>query len=137
MLQLILHGLGDFIIQTGWMALNKKKPGFKGFLACLVHCVTYAAPFLLICSWQATAAIFASHFIIDRTNIVSYLIAMRDGVFKKSVPPDKMNYQFPYMYDVSNFGFPNDRPLAISIWLNIIFDNFLHIVCNYFSILYL
>ena len=52
MLQLIIHGIGDFFIQTDWQALNKKKAGWIGFFACLKHCITYSLPFLFIEAWR-------------------------------------------------------------------------------------
>ena len=126
MLQLILHGIGDYYLQTDWQALNKKRKGWTGFLACLIHCTTYSIPFFLIGTWKAVLAIFLTHFIIDRTNIVSYALAMKNGV---KYPNGK--------YNITNFGFGLERPFAISIWLCIICDNLLHIICNYFALRYL
>lgn len=137
MLQLILHGIGDYYLQTDYQAITKKKKGTEGFYACLKHCTTYSLPFLFIGSWMAVLAIFISHFIIDRTNLVAYLLAMKNNVKKKPVPEGKMGWSFPYMYDISNFGFHKDRPFAISIWLYIICDNILHIICNYLALRYL
>lgn len=133
MLQLILHGIGDYFLQTDWQALNKKRPGWLGFWACLKHCLTYSLPFLLIASPVAVLFIFLSHFVIDRTNLVAYLIAIKNGCRK--APSDRPSYSFLGGYDVSNFGFSSDRPFAISIWLYIICDNLLHIICNYVAIL--
>ena len=42
-----------------------------------------------------------------------------------------------HCYDISNFGFGVERPFAITIWLYIICDNLLHIICNYIALLYL
>ena len=112
--QLLLHGVGDYMTQNGWMALNKKKKGLNGFLACLTHCSLYAAPFLLIGSWLAVLVIFLTHFAVDRTKIVEHIIAFRDGT-----DPNV------------NFGFPADRPMLISFWLYVFFDNMIHLLCNY------
>lgn len=140
MLQLILHGIGDYFLQTDWQALNKKKPGLLGLWACLKHCITYSLPFLFICSWQAVSVIFITHFIIDRTNLVAYLLAIKNNV-TKVIKPEKDygmgDYYDREVYDISNFGFGLDRPFAISIWLYIICDNLLHIICNYLAIKYL
>lgn len=119
--QLILHGIGDYIIQTSKWALNKKKSGLYGVWCCFIHCFTYSLPFLFIGSPLAVLAIFATHYILDRTNIVSWLISKRDN---------NGNWQ-------ENFGFPSERPQFISIWLNIITDNLLHIICNYLALRYL
>ena len=138
--QLILHGIGDFFLQTDKQALGKKLDGWYGFKCCLIHCLTYSLPFLLIGSWQAVAIIFITHFIIDRTNLVAYLLAIKNGVKKSDIEESsgkKIRREFPYTYDISNFGFGLDRPFAISIWLYIICDNLLHIICNYLALKYL
>ena len=136
MLQLILHVFGDYFLQTDWQALNKKKPGIIGFWACLKHCALYSTPFLLLGSWKAVLVIFITHFIIDRTNIVAYLLAIKNNV-RKQQTYKMMPLSFPYTYDISNFGLGLDRPFAISIWIYIIVDNLFHIVCNYLALKYL
>lgn len=120
MVQLLLHLFGDYVLQTDKQALNKKKPGFFGFMQCFYHCLFYSLPFLLIGSWLAVLVIGVTHFIIDRSNLVVNLIAWKNK-----------------MKDKSNFGFALDRPFALSIWLMIIFDNTLHLIINYFALLYL
>jgi hypothetical protein len=111
MLQLILHALGDYITQNDWVALNKKKLSLKGELACQIHCITY---------WQAVLAIYISHYIIDRTNVIGWFIAIRNGTF-----------------NVANFGFGQERPFVITFWLYIITDNIFHIICNFLALKYL
>ena len=120
MMQLALHMLGDYILQNGWMATNKKRPGWIGFWACQVHCLTYSLPFLFIASWQAVLLIYSSHFLIDRYRIVEHFIALREGTFH-----------------VKNLGFPEDRPPFISVWLYIITDNIFHVACNFMAIKFL
>lgn len=132
MLQLILHGIGDYFLQTDFQALNKKKKGWFGFWQCLKHCITYSLPFLFIGSWQAVTVIFITHFIIDRTNLVAYALAIKNSVYHKGT---NINGKF-FKYDISNFGFGLERPFAITIWLYIICDNLLHIICNYIALLY-
>jgi hypothetical protein len=121
MLQLILHGMGDYILQTDTQALNKKNKGKFGLICCLQHCITYTLPFLFITkSPFAILAIFLSHFAIDRTRIIDHLLAWKNGV----------SY-------ITNFGFHKDKPFALSIWLYIITDNICHLICNYLAIKYL
>ena len=118
--QLLLHLFGDFILQNDWMALNKKEKTWKGELACQVHCILYALPFLLITNWMAVVVIYISHYALDRTNIVSHLIAAKNGI-----------------KDVSNLGFNPDRPFALSIWLYIFTDNTIHLIFNYLAITFI
>lgn len=125
MIQLILHAIGDYFLQTEWQALNKKKPGKIGLYACLKHCTTYSLPFLIIGSWLAVLVIFLTHFIIDRTNLVAYLIAIKNGTKKEnSFSIDSIDD-----YDIANFGFHKDTPFTLSIWL--------YIICNYLALKYL
>lgn len=119
MLQLIFHGIGDYLIQNDWMALNKKKMGLKGLIACEVHCITYSLPFLFITSWKAVWWIYLSHFIIDRYKLADWFLALRNGVFH-----------------IRNFGFGEERPFVITVWLYIITDNIFHIICNYLILNY-
>lgn len=138
MLQLILHAIGDYLVQNDYLALNKKKPGWHGHLCCQIHCITYSLPFLFIGSWQATFAIYLSHFIIDRYHLVECFLALRNGLIKK--PYEKYGFKYTLLYqfkNIENFGFGKDRPFAITIWLYIITDNIFHIICNYFALLYL
>jgi hypothetical protein len=136
MIQLLLHLLGDFIIQNDWMALNKKKKSWIGELACHVHCITYALPFLFIASPLSVLIIYITHYLIDRTNVIMYFLAFRNNT-KKEIWK-KSSYGRKYMiYDISNFGFNKIRPFAISIWLFFIVDNCFHIAINYFVIKYI
>lgn len=133
MLQLILHGIGDYITQTSNQGLHKKDEGIEGFKLCLIHCLTYSIPFLIIGSWKAVFLIFISHFIIDRWKLIAYFIAIRDNTMRYI---DNGSHLERLEYDISNFGFPKERPFTISVWLYIITDNIFHIICNYLALKY-
>ncbi len=133
MLQLILHGIGDYFLQTDKQALNKKKVGLYGLWCCLIHCITYSLLFIFIGSWKAVSVIFITHFIIDRTNLVAYLLAIKNNVIYSSYK----DFPGSKKYNIENFGFGLERPFAISIWLYIICDNIFHIICNYVALKYL
>ncbi len=133
MLQLIIHGIGDYFLQTDWQALNKKKKGNVGLWACLKHCITYSLPFFFIGSSKAVFIIFITHFIIDRTNIVAYALAIKNNVKKID---NSAFYVKKMVYNIDNFGFGLERPFAVTIWLYIICDNLIHIICNYIALKY-
>lgn len=133
MIQLILHGIGDYFLQTDWQALNKKNKGKLGLWACLKHCIIYSLLFVPIASWKALLIIFSTHFIIDRTNIIAYAIAIKNGTYKEPRPGQNI---YLLQYDISNFGYSPERPFAITIWLYIICDNLTHIICNYIALKY-
>jgi Protein of unknown function (DUF3307) len=109
--QLILHTLGDHLIQNDWMAQNKKVLNWKGELACQVHCVTYSLPFLFIGSWWAVLAIYLTHYAIDRSNfVVRYMRVMGKSNFIKA-------------------------PFAP--WGIFTVDNAFHLICNYLALTFL
>jgi hypothetical protein len=68
------HFIGDYLIQTDWMAQNKKKSDF----ACIVHVVTYMVPFLLCgFAWWQLLLIAAQHYLIDRTGFVRWFMEVK------------------------------------------------------------
>ena len=117
MIQLLLHLFGDFIVQNDWMALNKKKCSPKGYLACAIHCITYALPFLLVTSWFGVALICATHFLLDKYQVITWFLAIRNNA-----------------EGLENFGYKDERPKLISVWLNIFTDNSFHLIMNYIII---
>lgn len=62
------HLVGDYLVQTDWMALNKK----QSTLHCLVHCSIWTACVCVFSGlgWTAAAILFGTHFLQDRTTIV-------------------------------------------------------------------
>lgn len=109
--QLILHAIGDYLVQNDWMANNKKKLTWEGELACQIHCVTYSLPFLLIGSWLAVAVIYLTHYAIDRSKfIIWFMKSSGKGEFAKA-------------------------PLAP--WSIFAVDNTFHLICNYLALLLL
>lgn len=120
MLQFILHGVGDYLLQTDKQAMGKKNIGLYGIKQCFLHCLTYSLPFFIIGSWKAVIIIFITHYAIDRTNIVAWFIAKKNGVD-----------------NIKSFGFEEKKPFAIAVWLLFITDNIFHIICNYIALYYL
>jgi hypothetical protein len=61
--QLVAHAVGDYIIQSDWMASEKTERAWPA----VVHAVTYTLPFLAFRpSPAALTMISGSHFVIDR-----------------------------------------------------------------------
>lgn len=144
MIQLILHGIGDYFIQTDTWATNKKNKGRFGLWCCFIHCLTYSLPFLFIGSPLAVLAIFVTHFAIDRTHWLEYALAwknkvyeIKNGTFKIVDGIEQTITPYSKTLNISNFGFGLNRPPFITIWLYIITDNLCHIICNYIALKYL
>ena len=110
--QIIAHLIGDYILQTHWMAVNKVN---KLWIATL-HAFCYTIPFLFVTqSLLALMVIFVTHAIIDRYRIAMYITRLKNWHFKGN-------------------GYPEDTPIWLSVWLIIIMDNTLHLIINYLAI---
>jgi hypothetical protein len=48
--QIVAHLVGDYVLQSDWMALEKTEPGRKGWIAALVHGLVYTIPLSSFCS---------------------------------------------------------------------------------------
>jgi len=150
--QILCHIFGDYFLQSDWMALNKSKKTYP----CLVHCLFYTLPFILLTQeWQALLIIFSSHFVLDRWHFIlkrliwfknhfgptmkypPYSYCDSTGYFDdspyntldwKDLPPHPFNESIPV------YGKP--RHFFITIWLYIVTDNLFHLTINYFAIKY-
>lgn len=75
--QLLAHAVGDYILQSDWMANEKTKKS----IAALAHIATYGLPFLLLRpSWTAYAVIVGTHFIIDRWRLARFVVALKNSL---------------------------------------------------------
>jgi hypothetical protein len=99
---IIGHMVGDYLLQTDWMANNKKKSSF----ACAVHCLLWTASVTLFARWWThwwlPVALFVTHFAQDRTQFIRW-----------------------YMNHMGQKGF-STPPLAP--WSMIVVDNTFHLV---------
>jgi hypothetical protein len=109
MAQLLLHLIGDYLLQSGWMAANKAKSHFAAF----VHALVYSLPFILICP---------------------SLNAKRVAIVKNYLAPRK---HWPKNGDLSDFGYHKCTPEFLAMWLLIITDNTLHLLINFVALKYL
>lgn len=115
--QILAHLVGDYILQSDWMATEKVKRS----LAAAVHAVTYTLPFLFLTSDPTALAFIAgSHFVIDRWRLARYLVWIKNLPYPGSAP----------WKDCTATGYPADRPAWLTVWLLIIADNTMHIICN-------
>lgn len=66
----------DFILQSGWMALNKGNPGLEGYKALFSHTAVHAVGtfliFLIFCPelWWFGFVDFAVHSVVDRIKAI-------------------------------------------------------------------
>jgi hypothetical protein len=120
--QILAHLVGDYILQSHWMANEKTRQSF----AAAVHAATYTLPFLFLTqSPTALAFILGTHFLIDRFRLARYVVWAKNG------------YLFTAGAKVSATGYRDDVPPWLSVWLLVIADNILHLICNGFALAYL
>jgi len=112
--QLICHLLGDYVLQTDWMAKTKS----SSLLAAVIHSLIYSLPFLLITgiSW-AILIIFSTHTVIDRYRLAGYVMKLKAGTWRQR-------------------GKKPANPREVNYILAIVIDNTIHLAINYLAIKY-
>lgn len=122
--QLLAHAVGDYVLQSDWMANNKT----KRTVAALAHVATYALPFLfLLPSLTALAVIVGTHFVIDRWRLARYVCWAKNRLLGTTPP----------WSECTATGYPPDRPPWMAVWLLIIADNVMHVAINGLALRYL
>lgn len=110
--QILAHMVGDYILQSHWMAMEKTKQSF----AAAVHATCYTLPFAFITqSPIALTAILISHFFVDRFRAARFVVWLKNGYIREPVTAT---------------GYRDDVPAWLSVWLLIIADNTIHLICN-------
>lgn len=143
--QLVAHAVGDYIIQSDWMANNKRKSS----VAAAVHAITYTLPFLLITlRWEPLLAICLSHFLVDRFGLARFLVWLKNGPLgynrvvygEASIDIDGIPREQIFGWSlkpITPTGYGTDKPPFLAVWLFIIADNIVHVICNAAAIHYL
>jgi fatty acid desaturase len=120
---LIAHLVGDYILQIDWMAENKKKNTWKGFLCCFAHVFVYTAIIFLFTGWPcyALAITFVTHFALDKTMFV--------GWFCKVIGRGK----FVSQYNRYPCATAKTQPNPFWPWSWVAVDNSFHLTILYFT----
>jgi Protein of unknown function (DUF3307) len=139
----VCHLVGDYVLQSDWMATTKTKKS----IATLAHVLTYTLPFLLLTqSWKALLVIAGTHFVIDRWRLARYVVWAKNYLAPREVCNDcggnshvrHLKWSNPPWSDVKDsFGYPKDRPVWLAMWLMIIADNLMHVIINGLALRYL
>lgn len=144
--QILCHLFGDYLLQSDWMANEKTKKSFAA--AC--HALSYSLPFLYLRpSLRAWAFITATHFVIDRWRVARFLVYAKNYLapayaIEYRQVPSREDAAGPFGYvnqafvtdwwhswsDCSTTGYHKERPAWMTVWLMIIADNTLHLLCN-------
>lgn len=123
---LLAHLVGDYLIQSHWMATEKTKRWWPA----IAHGVTYGLPFLLVTqSPAALAVIVVTHIVIDRYRLARHVVWLKNQLGPASHRPS--------WADASATGYPSSTPPWLSVWLLIIADNTLHLLINVAAVTWL
>jgi hypothetical protein len=126
--QLVAHAVGDYILQSDWMATEKTKRS----LAALCHVLTYGLPFLFLRpSWLALFVIVSTHFVIDRWRLARFVVWVKNFLGPVTMPrPGVLRFSNESWSECKATGYPPDRPAWLAVWLLIIADNIMHVIIN-------
>ncbi len=136
---LLGHLVGDYIFQNNYMALNKKNKGWKGLLACFVHCAIYTITvigFTVVDFINGDnpnlymiyiVGIFLSHFIIDRSSIIENYFKLIKGRSWKRF--SKIYNELPKSY--INHSVELSAEITFISLVQTMADNTLHILMMY------
>lgn len=115
----LAHLLGDYVVQSDWMARTKT----SNLPVAALHGATYAACFLpLTRSPRALLAIGATHAVIDRWRLAKHLVWARN-----QLAPSAARYTHG---EAGPFGNLPERPEWLDGWLLFIADNAMHLLIN-------
>jgi hypothetical protein len=117
--QIVAHAVGDYVIQSDWMANEKTKRSF----AAAIHALSYSLPFLfLTSSIYALIVIAGTHFVIDRWRVARFVVFAKNLLAPAS-------WRRPWV-ECAQTGYHNERPAWMAVWLLIIADNVMHVLIN-------
>ncbi len=138
--QIIAHEIGDYLLQSDWMAQTKAKDKF----AATIHGLVYAMPFIFLgASPLAWFVIWFTHAIIDHYRLARYLVWLKNFLAPKWLSGVAKDGWSPAWYrnhtwkQCDKTGYHNDSPPWLSVWLMIRADNIIHIVINGLALRYL
>jgi hypothetical protein len=123
---LLAHLVGDYLLQSHWMANEKTKYWWPAW----AHALTYGLPFLLVTqSPAALVVIVVTHAVIDHYRLARHIVWAKNLLAPKS-------YRRPWS-ECSATGYPADTPPWLAVWLMIIADNTMHLIINVAAVRYL
>jgi hypothetical protein len=108
--ELLAHLVGDYFLQSHWLANEKTKRWFPA----IVHGLLYTVPFLLLTTDPVKLLIISvTHMVIDRYRLANWVARIKNWTFTPN-------------------GYPEETPAWLTVWLMIITDNTMHLLINHF-----
>lgn len=125
-LALLGHLVGDYLLQSKWMALSKGLPGKEGLWACTSHVALYS---VAVCAMVGTvsplffAAVFIPHWIIDRWSLASPWLKMINGRTFEGAMTNKTEFR--------------EFDIAFTAIVYTVTDNTMHLLCLWVAVLFI
>lgn len=112
----LAHFIGDYLLQSHWMATKKT----SSHIAAASHALAYSVPFLAHKPSKKTYAIIVvTHFFIDRFRLARYVVWAKDFIAPRG-----------QKHELTATGMQDDAPPWLSTWLMILTDNLIHVIIN-------
>ena len=122
---LLGHLVGDYLLQSKYMALNKSAPGMTGLITCTAHVALYTAA---VCTFWWTinplliALVFVPHWIIDRWSLASpWLKMIRGRTFEAAFGSKDTYREFDIAFTSIVYTVTDNTMHLICLWLVIKF----------------
>lgn len=135
MSELLAHLVGDYLLQSDWMANQKT----KSHTPAAAHAISYTLPFLALTRrWQPLVVIASTHFVIDRWRLARHVVWA-----KNQVAPEAYRHQWDEHVKGTGYHREGDpasacqlqaKPPFMSVWLMIVADNTMHGVVNHWAL---
>ncbi len=147
--------VGDYCLQSDWMAQAKTGRGKEALYAVTTHALVYTACFLVLTfDWRALAVIGGTHWLIDHFRLARYVswaknfLAPSLSLRGSPVLPEDRDIDKEYeaiqgeakylevkrwhhsWEDCKGTGYHKDTPAWLAVWLMTITDNTMHFVIN-------
>lgn len=125
---ILAHLVGDYLIQSDWMANEKTKRWWPAIAHGLSYSIPYAVVLVFVAGFDLPRTLLAllviggTHIIIDR-----YRLARHLAWFKNQAAPKAYRSHWA---DCKGTGYPADKPPFMAVWLMIIADNTVHLIIN-------
>lgn len=120
MRETLAHLVGDYVLQSHWMAKAKTSQA----LPAAIHAATYTACFVpLTRDWRRLAVIGGTHYLIDRYRLARHVAWAKNQVGPKNWRPEH-----------TATGFSETDPDWLKFWLMIITDNTMHLLINHLAL---
>lgn len=120
---LLAHLVGDYLIQSHWMATEKTRRWWPA----IAHGLSYTIPYLFVTrSVIALLVIAGTHIVIDRYRLARHVVW-----FKNQIAPEV------FRPGHTPTGYPPGTPAWLTVWLMILADNTIHLLINTAAVIWL